>query len=92
MAMTEATNGCGDRTSRQGGLCFRVKVGTELQEFASVAEVLQAESDCNASGCLGGQTVSWRTHVTTPGSALLFPSLCMRTGNLAGHKADSPIE
>jgi hypothetical protein len=27
-----------------------------------------------------------------PGSALLFPSLYLPTGNLAGHEADSPIE
>jgi hypothetical protein len=92
MTMTEATNGCGDRTSRQGGLCIRVKAGRELQEFASLAEALQAESDCNATGCLGGHTVSWWTYVITPGSALLFPSLCIPTGNLAGHEADLPIE
>jgi hypothetical protein len=35
---------------------------------------------------------SAQTYVTTPGSALLFPSLCVPTGNLAGHEADSPIE
>src|SRR5271170_1488999 len=32
------------------------------------------------------------TYVTTPGSALLFPSLCVPTGNFAGHEAGSPIE
>jgi hypothetical protein len=35
---------------------------------------------------------SGKTYVTTPGSALLFPSLCVPTGNLAGHETDSPIE
>jgi hypothetical protein len=33
-----------------------------------------------------------KTYVTTPGSALLFPSLCLPTGNLAGHETDSQIE
>ncbi|MCV7408698.1 hypothetical protein AWC05_08140 [Mycobacterium florentinum] len=33
----------------------------------------------------GGQT-----HVTTPGSALLFPSLCLATGALAAPEADLP--
>jgi hypothetical protein len=33
-----------------------------------------------------------KTYVTTPGSALLFPSLCVPTGNLAGHETESPIE
>jgi Domain of unknown function (DUF222) len=35
---------------------------------------------------------SGKTYVTTPGSALLFPSLCVPTGDLAGHETDSPIE
>jgi hypothetical protein len=35
---------------------------------------------------------SGQTYVTTPGSALLIPSLCVPTGNLAGHETDSPIE
>jgi Domain of unknown function (DUF222) len=35
---------------------------------------------------------SGQTCVTTPGSALLFPSLCVPTGNLAGHETGSPIE
>jgi hypothetical protein len=34
---------------------------------------------------------SGKTYVTTPGSALLFPSLCLPTGNLT-RETDSPIE
>jgi len=33
---------------------------------------------------------SGHTYVTTPGSALLFPSLCRPTGELAEPPADSP--
>jgi len=33
-----------------------------------------------------------RTHVTTPGSALLFPSLCRTTGALPGPEADPPLD
>jgi hypothetical protein len=35
---------------------------------------------------------SLQTYVTTPGSALPFPSLCVPTGNLAGLETESPIE
>jgi hypothetical protein len=35
---------------------------------------------------------SGQTYVTTPGSALLFPSLCAPTGDLPAPQADSPIE
>jgi hypothetical protein len=33
-----------------------------------------------------------KTYVTTPGSALLFPSLCLPTGDLPALQADPPIE
>jgi hypothetical protein len=33
-----------------------------------------------------------RTYVTTPGSALLFPSLCLSTGGLPAPEADPPLE
>jgi hypothetical protein len=36
-------------------------------------------------------SLAGKTYVTTPGSALLFPSLCLPTGNLAGRETDSPI-
>jgi hypothetical protein len=32
------------------------------------------------------------TYVTTPGSALLFPSLCSPTGDLPAPQADPPIQ
>jgi hypothetical protein len=35
---------------------------------------------------------SGKTYVTTPGSALIFPSLCVPTGDLARHETDSPME
>jgi hypothetical protein len=35
---------------------------------------------------------SGRTYVTTPGSALLFPSLCLSTGGVPAPEADSPLE
>ena len=33
-----------------------------------------------------------QTHVTTPGSALLFPSLCHATGGIPAPEADPPPE
>ena len=33
-----------------------------------------------------------KTYVTTPGSALLFPSLCVPTGDLQAPRSDSPME
>jgi hypothetical protein len=33
-----------------------------------------------------------RTYVTTPGSALLFPSLCLSTGGMPAPEADPPLE
>jgi Domain of unknown function (DUF222) len=33
-----------------------------------------------------------RVHVTTPGSALLFPSLCLSTGGLPAPEADPPLD
>ncbi len=33
-----------------------------------------------------------RTYVTTPGSALLFPSLCLSTGGVPAPEADPPID
>jgi len=33
-----------------------------------------------------------QTYVTTPGSALLFPSLCLATGALAAPEADPPLD
>jgi hypothetical protein len=33
-----------------------------------------------------------RTYVTTPGSALLFPSLCRSTGGVPAPEADPPLE
>jgi hypothetical protein len=33
-----------------------------------------------------------RTYVTTPGSALLFPSLCLSTGGVPAPEADPPLE
>ncbi|HSS22861.1 MAG TPA: HNH endonuclease signature motif containing protein [Mycobacterium sp.] len=35
---------------------------------------------------------SGRTYVTTPGSALLFPSLCLSTGGVPAPEADLPLE
>jgi hypothetical protein len=35
---------------------------------------------------------SGQTYVTTPGSALLFPSLCLATGGVPAPEADPPIE
>jgi hypothetical protein len=35
---------------------------------------------------------SGRTYVTTPGSALLFPSLCLSTGGLPAAEADPPLD
>lgn len=35
---------------------------------------------------------SGHTYVTTPGSALLFPSLCLSTGGLPSPEADPPLE
>jgi hypothetical protein len=35
---------------------------------------------------------SGRTYVTTPGSALLFPSLCLSTGAVAAPEADLPLD
>jgi hypothetical protein len=35
---------------------------------------------------------SGQTYVTTPGSALLFPSLCLSTGGVPAPEADPPIE
>jgi hypothetical protein len=35
---------------------------------------------------------SGHTYVTTPGSALLFPSLCMATGGMPAAEADPPLE
>ncbi|ORV49566.1 hypothetical protein AWC05_02315 [Mycobacterium florentinum] len=35
---------------------------------------------------------SGRTHVTTPGSALLFPSLCRSTGGLPAAEAEPPLD
>ncbi|HSS24073.1 MAG TPA: HNH endonuclease signature motif containing protein [Mycobacterium sp.] len=35
---------------------------------------------------------SGRTYVTTPGSALLFPSLCLSTGGVPAPEADPPFE
>jgi hypothetical protein len=35
---------------------------------------------------------SGKTHVTTPGSALLFPSLCAPTGELRAPQPGPPIE
>ena len=33
-----------------------------------------------------------RTYVTTPGSALLFPSLCRATGAIAAPEVDAPLD
>jgi hypothetical protein len=33
-----------------------------------------------------------RTYVTTPGSALLFPSLCLSTGGIPAAEADPPLD
>jgi hypothetical protein len=33
-----------------------------------------------------------RTYVTTPGSALLFPSLCLSTGGIPAIEADPPAD
>ena len=35
---------------------------------------------------------SGQTYVTTPGSALLFPSLCLSTGGLPAPEADPPLD
>jgi uncharacterized protein DUF222 len=35
---------------------------------------------------------SGRTYVTTPGSALLFPRLCLSTGGMSALEADQPLE
>jgi hypothetical protein len=35
---------------------------------------------------------SGQTYVTTPGSALLFPSLCLSTGAVAAPEADPPVD
>ncbi|HSS26104.1 MAG TPA: HNH endonuclease signature motif containing protein [Mycobacterium sp.] len=35
---------------------------------------------------------SGRTYVTTPGSALLFPSLCLSTGGVPAPEADPPLD
>jgi hypothetical protein len=35
---------------------------------------------------------SGKTYVTTPGSALLFPSLCLPTGDVQGPEADPPTD
>ena len=35
---------------------------------------------------------SGHTYVTTPGSALLFPSLCLSTGGLPAPEADAPAD
>ncbi len=35
---------------------------------------------------------SGRVHVTTPGSALLFPSLCLSTGGVPASEADPPLD
>lgn len=41
-------------------------------------------------GTLILQSPSGTTHVTTPGSALLFPSLCLATGGMPATEADPP--
>ena len=35
---------------------------------------------------------SGKTYVTTPGSALLFPSLCVPTGDVSAPEAEPPID
>ena len=35
---------------------------------------------------------SGQTYVTTPGSALLFPSLCVPTGDLPAPETDPPLD
>jgi hypothetical protein len=43
-------------------------------------------------GTLILKSPSGHTHVTTPGSALLFPSLCRSTGGLPAPEVDLPVE
>jgi hypothetical protein len=43
-----------------------------------------------ADGTLILTSPAWHTYVTTPGSALLFPSLCRPTGALPAPEADPP--
>jgi Domain of unknown function (DUF222) len=38
------------------------------------------------------ESPSGRTYVTTPGSALLFPSLCLSTGGIPAAEADPPLD
>ncbi|MFZ1174932.1 MAG: HNH endonuclease signature motif containing protein [Mycobacterium sp.] len=45
-----------------------------------------------ADGTLILTSPAGRTHVTTPGSALLFPSLCRATGGMPAPEADPPPE
>ncbi len=45
-----------------------------------------------ADGTLILTSPAGRTHVTTPGSALLFPSLCRATGAIPAPEADPPPE
>ncbi|MFZ1178404.1 MAG: DUF222 domain-containing protein, partial [Mycobacterium sp.] len=45
-----------------------------------------------ADGTLILNSPAGRTHVTTPGSALLFPSLCRSTGAIPAPEADPPAD
>jgi hypothetical protein len=45
-----------------------------------------------ADGTLILTSPAGQTHVTTPGSALLFPSLCHVTGGMPAPEADPPLE
>jgi hypothetical protein len=45
-----------------------------------------------ADGTLILTSPSGHTYVTTPGSALLFPSLCLSTGGIPAPEADPPLE
>ena len=45
-----------------------------------------------ADGTVVLESPSGRTYVTTPGSALLFPSLCLSTGGVPAVEADPPLD
>jgi hypothetical protein len=45
-----------------------------------------------ADGTVVLESPSGRTYVTTPGSALLFPSLCLSTGGVPAVEADAPLD
>jgi hypothetical protein len=45
-----------------------------------------------SDGTLVLTSPSGRTYVTTPGSALLFPSLCLSTGGVAAPEADLQLD